>query len=172
MATSPFFGFGICAPGDPYGELDLDRVGVLELVEHDPLIRLLKRCPRFATLAQQVTRGDEKIVELELTRGNTSLRIGTNSDRNGAGDRAQQCVRKVPAQLLGSHTELDDLRPQRPEDGVEWIDPDAPRTKDVADAAIDALVAVVVEAARTDPPQGPVASRAARVMRRVRGRRS
>jgi hypothetical protein len=68
--------------------------------------------------------------------------------------------------------DLEDLRPQRPEPDAAWVDPDTPRTKDVADAAIDALVAVVVEAARTTPPPRSVASRAAGVMRRVKGRRS
>ena len=65
--------------------------------------------------------------------------------------------------------DLGDLRPQPPVADSEWVDPDSPRTKDVADAAIDALVAVVVEASRS---RRPVASRASNLLRRVKGRRS
>jgi hypothetical protein len=48
--------------------------------------------------------------------------------------------------------EPDDLMPRPPEDGARWVDPDRPRAAQVADAALDALVAVVMELAERPGP--------------------
>ncbi len=51
---------------DPGGELDLDRVGVLELVEQQPLVVLVQRGADVRVAAQQVAREHEQVVELQL----------------------------------------------------------------------------------------------------------
>ena len=64
--------------------------------------------------------------------------------------------------------DLDDLHPAPPPPG-RWADPDKPKPRRTADAALDALVAVVLEAAeRPDPEQSPVA-RLGRAARRLVG---
>ncbi len=75
-------------------------------------------------------------------------------------------VRGSGIQVIG---DLEDLRPQRPDPGATWEDPDKPRQGKVGDATMDALVTVIMElAARPDPDQSPV-SRLARAARRLRG---
>jgi hypothetical protein len=64
--------------------------------------------------------------------------------------------------------DLDELRPVRPPPGVEWQDPDKPRPRDVSSAALDALVAVTLEAARRPDPDDTLASRAAKLARYLR----
>ena len=64
--------------------------------------------------------------------------------------------------------DLEDLRPAPPVPG-KWADPDKPRPRRTADAALDALVAVVLESAsRPDPTRSPSA-RLGRAARRFVG---
>ncbi len=54
--------------GDAHGQLDLDRVGVLELVEEEPLVALVQRGPHDGSLhrvAQHPAGQHQQIVELE-----------------------------------------------------------------------------------------------------------
>jgi hypothetical protein len=63
--------------------------------------------------------------------------------------------------------DLDDLRPRRPEAAERWLDPDRPRADRVADAALDALVALVLEtASRPEGVHSPTA-RLGRAARRL-----
>jgi hypothetical protein len=64
--------------------------------------------------------------------------------------------------------DLEDLRPVRPASDTEWDDPDEPRHRDVAAAAIDALVAMTLEAARRPDPDLTPARKAAKLARRLR----
>jgi hypothetical protein len=68
----------------------------------------------------------------------------------------------------GAHVvgDLDELRPVRPSPDEPWQDPDRPRPRDVSSAALDALVALTLEAARRPDPDGPRAPRLARYLRR------
>ncbi len=63
--------------------------------------------------------------------------------------------------------DLDDLVPVPPEGDARWTDPDRPRPGAVTDAALDALVAVVMELA--ERPADEPGSRVARAARRLRG---
>ena len=67
--------------------------------------------------------------------------------------------------------DLEELRPVRPPAGAEWHDPDRPRPRDVTSAAIDAIVALSLEAARRPDPDDTRSS-ATRSSRPPRGRRS
>lgn len=65
--------------------------------------------------------------------------------------------------------DVEDLRPVRPAPEAVWADPDRPRQRDVTSAAVDAIVALTLEAAsRPDPDEGlgPRAAKLARYLRR------
>ncbi|WP_110240358.1 hypothetical protein [Nocardioides gilvus] len=63
--------------------------------------------------------------------------------------------------------DVDDLRPRRPAEDVEWQDPDRTRTRQQLDAATDALAAMTREAAHRSDTLGQVLLTRAR---RLRGR--
>jgi hypothetical protein len=64
--------------------------------------------------------------------------------------------------------DVDDLRPVRPPEDTPWANPDKPRRPEVLDAALDALVALTVEAARRQDPDETLGARVSRAARRVR----
>jgi hypothetical protein len=64
--------------------------------------------------------------------------------------------------------DVEELRPVRPAEGSEWHDPDRPRQRDVTSAAIDAIVALTLEAARRPDPDDTLTARAARLARHLR----
>jgi hypothetical protein len=66
--------------------------------------------------------------------------------------------------------DLDELRPVRPPADLPWADPDRPGARAIADAAIDALAAVVEEAARRTDPNVQLTAKVTKAVRRVRGR--
>src|ERR1019366_5585917 len=53
------------ATRDPAGDLNLDGVGVLELVEEQPLVSALQGCPYLGIVPYQVSGQDEQVVELQ-----------------------------------------------------------------------------------------------------------
>lgn len=64
--------------------------------------------------------------------------------------------------------DLEELRPVRPPEGTAWADPDKPRQRDVSSAAVDAIVALTLEAARRPDPDDTLGSRAAKLARHLR----
>ncbi len=62
-----------------------------------------------------------------------------------------------------------DLRPVRPPEDEVWKNPDRPRRGDMVDAALDALVAVTLEAAGRPDPHAQISARLGRAARRLRG---
>jgi hypothetical protein len=76
------------------------------------------------------------------------------------------------ASSAGIHVvgDLEDLRPAAPGADEDWHNPDKPRQRDVTDAALDALVALALEAARRPDPADHVPVKVARLVRRVRQR--
>jgi len=65
--------------------------------------------------------------------------------------------------------ELDDLRPAAPSPDLPWRNPDRPPRTEMLDAALDALVAMTMEAARRPDPEMTTAARLGRAARRLRG---
>jgi len=65
--------------------------------------------------------------------------------------------------------DVEDLRPVPPPEDQAWVNPDAPRRPEIVDAALDALVAITLEAARRPDPEEQVTARLGRVARRLRG---
>jgi hypothetical protein len=66
--------------------------------------------------------------------------------------------------------DLDDLRPVRPGPDEVWLDPDRARPREVADAALEALVAMIEEAARRDDPDAQLGARVTQAAKRLRER--
>ena len=64
--------------------------------------------------------------------------------------------------------DLEELRPVRPPPDAVWQDPDKPRARDVTAAAVDAIVALTLEAARRPDPDDTLGSRAAKLARYLR----
>lgn len=64
--------------------------------------------------------------------------------------------------------DLEELRPAPPEPDAPWQDPDKPRPRDVNAAAVDAIVALTLEAARRPDPDQALPTRAARLARYLR----
>ena len=64
--------------------------------------------------------------------------------------------------------DLEELRPVRPAPDAVWQDPDKPRARDVNAAAVDAIVALTLEAARRPDPDDTLGSRAAKLARYLR----
>ena len=65
---------------------------------------------------------------------------------------AQEWVDWVEGSGIHVIGDVADLRPVRPPEDVVWRDPDKPRRRDMVDAALDAMVALTLEAAsRPDP---------------------
>ena len=56
-----------------------------------------------------------------------------------------------------------------PRPDAHWHDPDRPRRAEMVDAALDALVAVTLEAAGRPDPQEQFGARIGRAARRLRG---
>ncbi len=65
--------------------------------------------------------------------------------------------------------DVEDLRPVPPPEDQKWLNPDEPRRPQVVDAALDALVAITLEAAKRPDPDDQVTARIGRVARRLRG---
>lgn len=65
--------------------------------------------------------------------------------------------------------DVDDLRPVRPAEDAVWQNPDRPRRRDIVDAALDALVAVTLEAANRPDPHDQLTAKIGRAARRLRG---
>jgi hypothetical protein len=64
--------------------------------------------------------------------------------------------------------DVEELRPVFREDET-WADPDKPRKRLMADAALDALTAVVLEAAERPAPKDPPLTRLSRAARKLAG---
>jgi len=62
-----------------------------------------------------------------------------------------------------------DLLPVRPSGDEAWPDPDRPRRAEVIDAALDALVALALEAGRRPDPEEQPLAKVVRATRRIRG---
>ena len=56
-----------------------------------------------------------------------------------------------------------------PPEDAEWANPDRPRRADMVDAALDALVAVTLEAAQRPDPHAQIGAKIGRAARRLRG---
>ncbi len=66
--------------------------------------------------------------------------------------------------------DVEDLRPVPPPEDQKWVNPDRPRRPEMVDAAVDAMVALALEAATRPDPHEQLGARIGRAARRLRGR--
>lgn len=66
--------------------------------------------------------------------------------------------------------DVDDLRPVPPPEGERWRNPDRPRRTEMVDAALDALAATILEAARRPDPDKQLRARLGRAAVRLRAK--
>lgn len=73
LDVAPVLGLGLGAAGDADRELDLDRVGVLELVQQQPLEPLLQIRADRRVAPEQIASQHQQVVELQPALGPTKL---------------------------------------------------------------------------------------------------
>jgi hypothetical protein len=82
---------------------------------------------------------------------------------------AQEWIDWVEGSGIDVIGDVDELRPAPPAEGEVWRNPDRPRRRDMVDAALDALVAMTLEAASRPDPQDQISAKIGRAARRLRG---
>jgi hypothetical protein len=82
---------------------------------------------------------------------------------------AQEWVDWVEGSGIDVVGDVAELRPVRPDPDEKWRNPDRPRKADMVDAALDALVAMTVEAAKRPDPDDQLSAKISRAARRLRG---
>jgi len=112
----------------------------------------------------------EVVAHRTLARRSEMTRVTLPPDEyDWAEEVAESWIEWVEGARIDVVGDLDELRPRRPEPGVPWDNPDKPRPREVADAALDALVAVVLEASRRPNPDAQLRARVIKAVRRARG---
>lgn len=86
-----------------------------------------------------------------------------------AAEIAEEWVQWVRGSGIDVVGDVEDLRPVPPVD-QRWVNPDRPRRPEMIDAAVDALVALALEAARRPDPDELLTARISRAARRLRPR--
>lgn len=82
---------------------------------------------------------------------------------------AQEWVDWVEGSGIHVVGDVEDLRPVRPPEDAVWCDPDRPRRRDMVDAALDAMVALTLEASSRPDPDEQLTAKLGRAARRLRG---
>lgn len=82
---------------------------------------------------------------------------------------AEEWVEWVEGSGIDVVGDVADLRPVRPDPATSWRNPDRPRRRDMVDAALDALVAMTMEAASRPDPEDQLGAKLGRAARRLRG---
>ncbi len=86
-----------------------------------------------------------------------------------AQDLAEEWIEWAQGSGVRVHGDLEDLRPVAPPEDRPWRNPDRPGRAAMVDAALDALVAVLDEAASRPDPNEQVSAKIGRAARRLRG---
>jgi hypothetical protein len=87
-----------------------------------------------------------------------------------AEDVAAEWVEWVQGSGIHVVGDVEDLRPVRPPADQRWVNPDRPRRPEMVDAAMDAMVALALEAAARPDPQEQLGAKISRAARRLRPR--
>jgi hypothetical protein len=177
-------------PGAPHGELwrrfcravGIDQAWApLDSVRRNPsigvaetaMLRLLNDRLRLVDLehGDYGTLVRQRIVHETLAARQVTDRLALPPEHF---DWAEQVAESWREWIVGSGVDvvgdLDDLRPVRPSPAEVWVDPDRARPRDVADAALEALVAMIEEAARREDPDLQLGARVTKVAKRLRER--
>ena len=85
-----------------------------------------------------------------------------------ADEVAEEWIQWVVGSGIDVIGDVEDLRPVPPPAGQVWADPDRPRRPQMVDAALDAMVALALEAAHRPDPNEQLTARLGRAARRLR----
>jgi hypothetical protein len=160
---------------DPsWAPLDSDRRNVSLGAAESWMLRQLNRRVRAAGMAsadyREIVRG--LVVHGHLARRPAMAKVALPPEAfPWAEEVAQEWLEWVRGAGIDVVGDLADLVPRRPPEGARWADPDRPRPAQVADAALDALVAAVMELAERPAPEPSdhPGRRVVRAARRLRG---
>jgi hypothetical protein len=87
-----------------------------------------------------------------------------------AAEVAEEWIDWVQGSRIDVVGDVADLRPVAPPADQRWVDPDRPRRPEMVDAAVDAMVALTLEAAKRPDPHEQLGARIGRAARRLRPR--
>ena len=90
---------------EPHGDLELDRVGVLELVEQDPLVARVQPRSDVWSCREQPPREHQEVVELERAVGRPSDGSVEHERSDQRSEQPLAVVLDVPDQLVGCRSE-------------------------------------------------------------------
>ena len=152
--------------------LDSERRNVSLGVDETALVRKLNKRLRAAGLDaasyRSLVRG--LVVHETLAQRQRMRRVTLPPAAHPwAEEVAEEWIEWVEGAGIDVIGDLDDLRPVAPPADEKWADPDRPRRRRMGDAALDSLVAVILEASdRPYPDENPTA-KLGRAARRLRG---
>jgi len=86
-----------------------------------------------------------------------------------ASEIAEEWIEWIEGSGINVIGDVADLRPLPPPEGQRWVNPDRPKRGDIVDAAVDALVAMIKEAAARPDPNQQLTAKISRAARRLRG---
>lgn len=152
--------------------VDSDRANVSIGMDESLMLRRLNRRLRATGLDlpsyRRIVR--ELIVHDTLAHRDGMVKVTLPpQDYDWAESIADEWIEWVEGAGIDVVGDLDDLRPVRPAEDEVWVDPDRPRNAKVAQATMDALVAVIMEAAERPDPDQSTTARLSRAARRLRG---
>jgi hypothetical protein len=133
------------------------------------LLRKLNRRLRQAELPSEDYRRlvRELVVHQTLAQRPNMTRVSLPPAAFGwAEEVAEEWVEWVRGSGIDVVGDVDELRPVLPAD-ERWVNPDRPRRPEMVEAAVDALVALTLEAARRPDPQQQIRARIGRAARRL-----
>jgi hypothetical protein len=81
---------------------------------------------------------------------------------------AEEWIEWVEGSGIDVIGDVQDLRPVRPDPDAPWANPDRPRRPEMVDAALDAMVALALEASRRPDPDDQISAKIGRAARRLR----
>jgi hypothetical protein len=161
--------FGI----DPeWAPVESERANVSIGTAETALLRKLNRRLKRAGLGADDYRAlVRQLLVHETLAGRTDMRRATlpPAAYGWAAEVAEEWVEWVVGSGIDVVGDVEDLRPVPPPPGARWKDPDQPRRVDMVDAALDALVAMIMEAADRPDPSDQLTARIGRAARRLRG---
>ncbi len=112
----------------------------------------------------------QRLVHETLARRPNMTRATLPPDAFGWADEvAEEWIEWVEGSGIDVIGDVEDLRPVPPPPDEQWENPDRPARADVIDAALDALVVMTLEAAKTPNPDEQVTAKLGKVARRLRG---
>jgi hypothetical protein len=83
---------------------------------------------------------------------------------------AEEWIEWVQGSGIDVVGDVEDLRPIAPPSDHRWVNPDRPRRPEMVDAAVDAMVALALEAAKRPDPHEQIGAKISRAARRLRPR--